>query len=125
MQLVEQSGGNNPVRRVGVGVVTIGDIDYRRSIVVSAERVITGWPVKKIEDIDDAAIAVILDCGPELVLLGTGARQAFPAVQVAAAFLTRRIGFEAMDNAAAARTYNVLLAEGRRVVAAFILGEPG
>jgi uncharacterized protein len=124
MQLVEQSAGGNPVRRIGAGVVTIGETDHRHSVVVSAERVIPGWPVDRVDAIDDAAIAAVLDCGPEVVLLGTGARQVFPAVHVAAAFLTRGIGFEAMDNAAAARTYNVLLAEGRRVVVAFILGDP-
>jgi RNA-binding protein len=52
---------------------------------------------------------------------GTGARQAFPAAAFMAGFLRRNIGIEVMDNAAAARTYNLLADEGRRVVAAFIL----
>jgi uncharacterized protein len=125
MQLVEQPAGGNPVRRIGTGVVTVGNTDHRRSVVVSAEHVIAEWPVDRVDAIDDVAIGAILDCAPEVVLLGTGARQVFPAARVAAAFLTRGIGFEAMDNAAAARTYNVLLTEGRRVVVAFILGATG
>jgi uncharacterized protein len=57
---------------------------------------------------------------PELVVLGTGAVQVFPPAEVMAACLTRGIGIEVMDNAAAARTFNVLAGEGRRVVAGFV-----
>ena len=55
------------------------------------------------------------------MILGTSAQLKFPPQRVLAAFLTRRIGIEAMDNAAAARTFNVLADEGRKVVGAFIL----
>lgn len=56
-----------------------------------------------------------------MILLGTGARQLFPKADVVAACLTRGIGLEAMTNAAAARTYNVLASEGRRVALAMVL----
>jgi uncharacterized protein len=55
------------------------------------------------------------------VLLGTGPRQRFPSAAVMAAMLTRGVGMEVMDNAAAARTFNVLATEGRTVVGAFLL----
>ena len=58
---------------------------------------------------------------PALVLLGTGTRLRFPSAAVMATLLTRGIGIEVMDSAAAARTFNVLATEGRRVVAAFLL----
>ena len=58
---------------------------------------------------------------PEVVLLGSGATQAFPPAAVVAACLRRGVGLETMTNAAAARTFNVLASEGRRVVAAFVL----
>ena len=67
-------------------------------------------------------MAPLLTLNPELILLGTGERQVFPSAAVMAACLTRGIGIEVMGNAAAARTFNVLAAEGRRVVAGFILG---
>jgi uncharacterized protein len=57
---------------------------------------------------------------PELIVLGTGPTQRFPSAAVMHACLSRGIGFEVMDNAAAARTYSVLAGEGRRVVAGFI-----
>jgi uncharacterized protein len=63
----------------------------------------------------------LLALAPELVVLGTGAVQVFPPAEVMAACLTRGIGIEIMDNAAAARTFNVLAGEGRRVVAGFVI----
>ncbi|MDE2224045.1 MAG: hypothetical protein KGJ46_02085, partial [Xanthomonadaceae bacterium] len=58
---------------------------------------------------------------PDVVLLGTGEHQKFPSQAVLAAFLQRGVGVEVMDNAAAARTWDILASEGRNVVAAFIL----
>jgi uncharacterized protein len=58
---------------------------------------------------------------PEIVLLGTGARQRFPHPRLYRVLTAERIGVEVMDSAAAARTYNIIAAEGRRVAAALIL----
>ena len=58
---------------------------------------------------------------PEIVLIGTGTRQRFPERSILTALLTRRIGVEVMDTAAACRTFNILVAEDRRVVAALFL----
>ena len=63
----------------------------------------------------------LLELEPELILLGGGAAQAFPPPATMAACLSRGIGLETMTNAAAARTFNVLASEGRRVVAGFVL----
>ena len=63
----------------------------------------------------------MLELKPELVLLGTGSRQQFPPAAFLAGFLRKGVGIEVMDNAAAARTYDLLAAEGRRVIVAFIL----
>jgi uncharacterized protein len=57
---------------------------------------------------------------PEVLVLGTGGAQAFPPPDTTAACLARGVGLEAMTNDAAARTYAVLAAEDRKVVAAFI-----
>ena len=66
-------------------------------------------------------LAPLLALQPELIVLGTGGAQAFPPPEAQAACLSLGIGLEAMTNAAAARTYNVLAGEGRRVVAGFVL----
>jgi len=58
---------------------------------------------------------------PEIVVLGSGPRQRFPEPRLLAAIMTRGIGCEVMDTGAACRTYNVLVSEGRRAVAALLL----
>ncbi|MNI82771.1 hypothetical protein D3C73_1395210 [compost metagenome] len=68
-----------------------------------------------------ADLEPILALKPALILLGTGERQAFPPAVVMAACLSRGIGLEVMNNPAAARTFNILAGEGRKVAAAFIL----
>ena len=109
------------IRRVEPDAVTVVDRRLTQSFLVGTEVLVESWPVHAADGIDDAAIAAVLALEPEVVLLGTGARIIFPSQRVLGAFLSRRIGLEAMDNAAAARTFNVLAEEGRKVVAAFIL----
>jgi uncharacterized protein len=69
-----------------------------------------------------AAFEALLEHAPELVLYGSGARLRFPGAQVMRLFHARGIGFETMDTFAACRTYNVLSMEGRRVLAALLIG---
>ncbi len=91
------------------------------SFVLAPDRLVEGWEAASVDALTPASIEPLLALDPEVVLLGTGARQAFPPPAVMAACLTRGIGLEAMSNDAAARTFNVLAGEGRRVVAGFIL----
>lgn len=109
------------VRKVDTAAVTVVDRELRRSFVLAPDRAIEDWPVTAVGELDEAAVAPILELTPAVVILGSGPRLVFPSQQVLAAFLKRGIGLEVMDNAAAARTFNVLVSEGRRVVAAFIL----
>ncbi|MCC6595925.1 MAG: Mth938-like domain-containing protein [Rhodanobacteraceae bacterium] len=108
-------------RRYSHDTVTIVDRVLTRSFLLAPDRLVEDWPVQAVEQLDEAALAAIAALGPELVLLGTGARQVFPAPRVQAQLLQRGIGVEVMDNAAVCRTYNLLAEEGRRVVAAMML----
>lgn len=118
---LNRPGAHLYLRAAGPEAVTVIDRTLTKSFALSPERALEDWPVRSVAQIDQAAIEALLALDPEVVVLGTGARIAFPPVAVQAAFLTRRVGFEVMDNAAAARTFNVLASEGRRVVAAFVL----
>lgn len=91
------------------------------SFVIAPDRLIEDWPVRAIDALTLTDLEPLLAQAPELVLLGCGDEQAFPATELQAACLSRGIGLESMTNAAAARTFNVLAAEGRRVVAGFVL----
>ena len=82
---------------------------------------ISDWPIHSALQLDDSHVEKLLSLSPELVILGTGHAQTFPAAAFMAGFLRKGVGIEVMDNAAAARTYNLLAGEGRRVVAGFIL----
>jgi uncharacterized protein len=109
------------VRRVSTHGVMVVDREFDRSFLLAPDRVVENWPVQTAKTLDAEHVEAILALQPELVLLGTGERQYFPAHVFLAGFLRKNIGIEVMDNAAAARTYNLLAAEGRRVVVAFIL----
>ena len=122
MTLLEhRSEGVHTVRWVRADAIGVGTEELRASFLITPDALVTEWPAQSLETIDEGAIAAILALGPELVLLGTGHRQRMAPQPLLAAFLRRGIGLEAMDNAAAARTYNLLAGEGRRAVAAFLL----
>ena len=101
----------------------VNDRVLTRSFALAPDRLVEDWPAPAAAtELAAADLEPLLALDPELVVLGTGSRQAFPPAAVMAACLTRGIGIEVMDNAAAARTYNVLAGEGRRVVVALLLG---
>jgi uncharacterized protein len=99
----------------------VNDRTLAGSFVIAPDRLVEDWPVDRASALSPADLDPVLALDPEVVVLGTGARQVFPPAAVLAACLTRGIGIEVMDNAAAARTFNVLATEGRRVVAGFLL----
>jgi uncharacterized protein len=109
------------VRRVDAGSIALIDRELGRSFLLAPDRVVENWPVDAASGLEAGHVEALLALQPELVILGTGHRQVFPAAAFMAGFLRRNIGIEVMDNAAAARTYNLLAGEGRRVVAGFIL----
>lgn len=94
------------------------------SFVIAPDALVESWPVRDAAAMSPDDLEPLLGMAPELVVLGTGARQVFPPPQVMAACLGRGIGIEVMANDAAARTYSVLAGEGRRVVAGFIVTPP-
>ncbi|HUH30673.1 MAG TPA: Mth938-like domain-containing protein [Rhodanobacter sp.] len=109
------------VRHVDAHRVTLVDHDLTHSFLLAPDRAIENWPVDNAAMLDESHVAAVLELQPELVLLGTGEHQVFPAAAFMAGFLRQGVGVEVMDNAAAARTYNLLASESRHVVAGFIL----
>lgn len=101
----------------------VNDRELARSFIVTPQALIEDWPVRSIAGLEIGHLEQILALEPVLIVLGTGARQVFPSQQLMAACLSRGIGLEVMNNPAAARTFNILAGEGRKVAAAFILEE--
>ena|SRR5579862_7559320 len=122
MQFTEQPNEHQFfLRQADATSVTVVDRRISRSFVVSASEVIEDLPARNVLELGMQAVEAILRLHPEVVLLGTGERAVFPPQSVLAQFLQRGIGLETMGNAAAARTFNVLVGEGRQAVAAFLL----
>lgn len=88
------------------------------SCLLSAGQLITDWPPQQLAELAPDHLQAIRELKPELLLLGSGGQMRFPSKEQLAALIKMGIGYEVMDTAAACRTYNLLVAEGRRVVAA-------
>lgn len=99
----------------------VNDRVLASSFILAPDRLVEAWPVQDVKAMTPQDLEAVLALDPEVILLGSGASQVFPPAPVLAACLGRRVGLETMTNAAAARTFNVLASEGRRVVAAFVL----
>jgi uncharacterized protein len=122
VQLTEHHNENQFfVRRADAQSVTVIDRTLDKSFIVGPNQIVEDFPYADSKTLDNSAIDKILALKPEVVLLGTGSRVNFPPQNVMAEFLKRGIGLETMDNAAAARTFNVLVGEGREAVAVFLL----
>jgi uncharacterized protein len=109
------------IRAYAAGELRINNDIYRDTVIVSASQVLVVPGVRDVSALMAFDPSRILGLDPELVLLGTGQRQVFPAASFRAQFLKAGIGFEVMDTGAACRTFNVLVAEQRRVVALLML----
>lgn len=101
--------------------VSINEIVYRESLILTADWLSSPWPVKSLAELDAERLAPVFESSPTVVLLGTGPRQQFPDARIFGLFGERGIGLEVMDNGALCRTFNILVAEDRAVTAAIIL----
>lgn len=105
----------------GAGHVMVNGERYDRSIVVLAEAVRVDWSVLAFDELEEAHFAYFLALKPDVLLLGTGSKQRFPHPRLYRVLTDAGIGVECMDTPAACRTYNILVAEDRRVVAAILI----
>ncbi|HVK51964.1 MAG TPA: Mth938-like domain-containing protein [Pseudoxanthomonas sp.] len=99
----------------------VNDRVLTRSFILAPSTLQEDWAPSDVAALTPEDLAPLLALQPEVILLGTGERQVFPSAAVLAAGLTRGVGIEVMTNAAAARTFNVLAGESRRVVAGFLI----
>jgi uncharacterized protein len=102
----------------------IGSREFTGSVIVAAHTLIEDWRPREMSELVVEDLAPALALQPEVLLIGSGVRQVFPAPPLLAALYRSKVGFEVMNTGAACRTYNVMLAEGRAVVAALLPGGP-
>lgn len=116
-----QTSSANVVTGTGPGWVRVGTEEYRANIILLPDAVIEGWAPAGFDALVEPDFAALLAHTPEMVLLGTGDRQRFPHPRLLQALSAARVGVEVMDTRAACRTFNILVAEDRRVAAALIV----
>lgn len=101
--------------------VEINAQPFAFSLIVLPEVAPTAWPVASFDTLTLEHFAQIAAAEPDVVILGTGRKQRFVHPKLSAALTSRRVGIECMDNQAACRTYNILMAERRKVALALII----
>ena len=111
--------GVNTITGYGEGYVMVNGERRSSSVVVLPDR-IEEWPAKRFDQLSTEDFTYLKNLKAEIVLLGTGPRQRFPHPRLTAELAKAGIGLEVMDLQAACRTYNILVAEERKVAAALL-----
>ncbi len=113
----DQVDSSNRITGYGVGYVAVNETRIAGSVIVTPTQMLQDWAPEDFSGVSAACLRLLDELEFEVALLGTGASQQFPADNLVAQFASRGIGLEIMDTAAACRTYNILVAEGRTVAA--------
>ena len=106
----------------GAGYVEINGQKYQRPMIVMANELRTDWKATDFSSLSETHFDYFLELKPEVLLLGTGTKQHFAHPNLYRELIRARISIEFMDTPAACRTYNILVAEDRKVVAAVLIG---
>ena len=115
--------GVNLIRQYGADFISLGVDPIRESCIVTAST-FASWTPRSVDELTAEHFLPLFEQRPEVVVLSTGARQVFPRAALRAEFATRKIGLEVMEIGAACRTYNVLVSEERKALAAILLPGP-
>ena len=116
----EKSTSRYNISGYNPGEIIVNESAHCESLILSAQSIHCPWLVLSVDQLDESNLQPVLDMNPSVVLLGTGERQIFPDARIFGLFGQIGIGLEVMDNGALCRTFNVLVAENREVVAAII-----
>lgn len=109
------------IRGIEPGAIRVGEETLTQSFAMTAEKIIESWTATDITTLSPADLDPLLAENPEMIVLGTGKTQRFPPKELIFSLARRGIGLEAMDTAAACRTFNILVGEGRRPAAVLLL----
>jgi uncharacterized protein len=117
----DPQSSQNTITGYGIGFLEVNQTPYSHALIVQPEGEVLAWPVKESQDLSEDHFSMISALLPELVIVGTGKKQVFLNPKILQPLIKAKIGFEMMDSQAACRTYNILMGEGRKVLAAILL----
>jgi len=112
--------GQNTFTAYGDDYASVNAIRHSGNLIVLPDRIIPAWTQANFETLAIADFEFLAKLDAEIILLGTGDRLRFPRPELQRPLMDARKGLEVMDLAAACRTYNVLISEGRKVAAALL-----
>ena len=115
-----QAAGNQLITGYGDGWVEVSAVRYDHSLIVLPNLIVDDWKVEDFDSLTVAHFERIAELKPEVVLLGTGKTHRFIHPRLTAPLTAIGVSVECMDTAAACRTYNILMAEGRHVASALL-----
>ncbi|MFC3195498.1 Mth938-like domain-containing protein [Marinicella sediminis] len=111
----------NLIVAADAGSCTIGQVIHRQSIIIPSHNPVTQATVHTVSELQHDTFLNLCDHDPELIILATGESIVFPEPDILEPLVKNHIGLEVLDNQAAARTFNVILAESRRVVCLMLI----
>ena len=117
----DPQSSQNTITGYGIGFLEVNQTPYSHALIVQPEGKVLAWPIEEIQDLSEDHFSMISALLPELVIVGTGKKQVFLNPKILQPLIKAKIGFEMMDSQAACRTYNILMGEGRKVLAAILL----
>jgi len=117
---LSNNSGQNVFTAHGAGYVQVNDQRFEQPIIVTPGQVLSDWPARSFASLTEADFSLFLTLQPEVLLLGTGSQHRFAHPQLYRALTAAGIGVEFMSTPAACRTFNILMSEDRKVVAAIL-----
>lgn len=118
---VDPNQGAFYIRSYAPGSITVNDQIIHHSIILTPNQLINPWDVNSFEDLNEQQLQKIIGLSPEIVILGAGEQQHFLPAKLTNLFLEKNMGLEVMQTYAACKTYNILIAEGRKVIVGLIV----
>jgi len=121
MRFSQDTFTGNSISAYGSGRITIQEQDISHGVIITPKKIIHDWMPSAFTELRQAHLLRLSELEPEIVILGTGESLRFPPIDYTAGLLEQGIGVEIMSTPAACRTFNILLSEERRVVAALLM----
>ena len=117
----DPQSSQNTITGYGIGYIEVNKTAYPHALMVQPDGDVLPWNVEDQTELSVEHFAKLAALKPELVIIGTGKQQLFLKPNLLQPLIQAKIGFEMMDSQAACRTYNILMSEGRKVLAAILL----
>jgi len=109
------------IRAFKPGFIQINDTTFTQSVNISPTQLVADWPPQTFTELTAVHLEIIKTLKPAILLLGVGSKLEFPSIEIYGDLLNLGIGVEIMNTSAACRTYTILTAEERNVIAALII----